>query len=123
MNALLQNNIYVLPLEEKYGRNDLRLVYAPVAGNMMIASEEECKVLEEAVAAWPDCSEELHDVVEALVEGVPADQRDSKVNSVDEFLLMYVLPNYICNFSCSYCYSAKGRSNKAGQTRLSRRSI
>lgn len=113
MNALLQNNIYTLPLEDKYARNDLRLLYAPVAGNMMVASIQECEEIEKAVGMWPDCPEELRDVVEALVEGVPADQRDSKVNNVDEFLLMYVLPNYICNFSCSYCFSAKGRSNKA----------
>lgn len=113
MNALSKNNIYVLPLEEKYAREDLKLIYAPLAGNMMIASDEECVAVEQAVAAWPDCPEDMREVVEALVEGLPADQRDSKVNDVDEFLLMYVLPNYICNFSCSYCFSAKGRSNKA----------
>ena len=113
MNALSKNNIYVLPLEEKYARENLKLVYAPLAGNMMIASDEECVAVEQAVAAWPDCPEDMREVVEALVEGLPADQRDSKVNDVDEFLLMYVLPNYICNFSCSYCFSAKGRSNKA----------
>ena len=113
MNALSKNNIYVLPLEEKYARENLKLVYAPLAGNMMIASDEECVAVEQAVAAWPDCPEDMREVVEALVEGLPADQRNSKVNDVDEFLLMYVLPNYICNFSCSYCFSAKGRSNKA----------
>ncbi|MBO5919779.1 MAG: radical SAM protein [Bacteroidales bacterium] len=113
MNVLLKNNIYVLPLEEHYNRPDLRLIYAPVAGNMMIASEEECAGIENAVSVWPHCREEYKEVVEALMDGVPAEERDSKVNNVDEFLLMYVLPNYICNFSCSYCFSAKGRSNKA----------
>ncbi len=113
MNALSQNNIYRLPLEEKYGKDDLVLLYAPVAGNMMIVSKEECSSIEKAVADFPDCEENLKEVTEALVKGTPADQRDSKVNNVDEFLLMYVLPNYICNFSCSYCFSAKGRSNKS----------
>lgn len=113
MDALSQNNIYRLPLEEKYGRDDLRLLYAPVAGNMMIASLEECDMIEKEVAAYPNCKDDLKDIVEELVNGTPAGQRDSKVDNVDDFLLMYILPNYICNFACSYCFSAKGRSNKA----------
>lgn len=28
------------------------------------------------------------------------------------FRSLIILPNYKCNFSCSYCYSSKGRSNK-----------
>lgn len=112
MSTLLQNNIYKLSLAEELGRNDLYLLYAPVAGNMLIASEEECSQIEKAISQSPQ-SQEMQEIVHLLTVGEPANQRDSKVNNVDEFLLMYVLPNYICNFSCSYCFSAKGRSNKA----------
>lgn len=113
MDIFLQNNIYKLPLVEEYGREDLFLLYAPVAGNMCTATQEECEQLEKAIRQHPNEAEEMRDIVEAFIHGTPADQRDSKVNNVDEFLRMYILPNYICNFSCSYCFSAKGRSNKS----------
>lgn len=112
MNTLSQNNIYKLSLAEEFGRNDLYMLYAPVAGNMLIASAEECTLIEKAISQSPQ-SPEMQEIVHSLTVGEPASQRDSKVNNVDEFLFMYVLPNYICNFSCSYCFSAKGRSNKA----------
>lgn len=111
MNMLSQNNIYKLSLKEEMGRNDLFMLYAPIAGNMMIASDEECSQIENAIGNGTE-DEEMKEVVDSLVIGEPASQRDSKVNNVNEFLLMYILPNYICNFSCSYCFSAKGRSNK-----------
>ncbi|MCI7763887.1 MAG: radical SAM protein [Bacteroidales bacterium] len=69
--------------------------------------------MEKAIRQHPNEAEEMKDIVEAFIHGTPADQRDSKVNNVDEFLRMYILPNYICNFSCSYCFSAKGRSYKS----------
>lgn len=113
MDILLQNNIYKLPLNEEHGSDDTFLLYAPVAGNMCIATRKECEELEAAILQHPNESEEMREIVEAFIHGTPADQRDSKVNHVDEFLLMYILPNYICNFACSYCFSAKGRSNKS----------
>ena len=113
MDILSQNNIYKLSLSEELGRDDLFMLYAPVAGNMCIATQEECSRLESAIRQHPDEPEDMRELVEAFIHGTPADQRDSKVNNVDEFLLMYILPNYICNFSCSYCFSAQGRSSKA----------
>ena len=112
MNILSKNNIYKLSLKDEFGREDLWMLYAPVAGNMMIVSDSECQQIEQAIGNGPE-SDEMNAIVEALTLGEPASQRDSKVNNVDEFLLMYILPNYICNFSCSYCFSAQGRSNKA----------
>ncbi len=51
-------------------------------------------------------------MVHELTGGTPASERDCKEKNADEFLLMYVLPNYTCNFACSYCFSAKGRSKQ-----------
>lgn len=33
-------------------------------------------------------------------------------NKISNYQSLVILPNYKCNFSCSYCYSAIGRSNK-----------
>ena len=112
MKNLLKNNIFVLPLKEEFKKDDLYLLYAPVAGNMTVASARECEEIDKEIGAYPNVSEHMRESVESLLHGVPASQRDSKVNNVDEFLLMYVLPNYVCNFSCSYCFSAKGRSTQ-----------
>lgn len=112
MDAFEKYNIYQLPLTEDYGRDDVFLLYAPVAGNMMIASDEECRQLRHLVEHPEDATSDMADIVEALTVGMPADSRDGKVTNVGDFLRMYVLPNYVCNFSCSYCFSAKGRSKK-----------
>lgn len=111
MSKLSDRNIYRLPMQDDLGREDLELIYAPIADAMLLVSHDEADALEQAVER-PDESE-WAEVVETLLAGIPAAQRSSKVNHVDEFLLMYVLPNYTCNFSCSYCFSAKGRSAKA----------
>lgn len=112
MNVLLKNDIYPVSLDDYEGCKGLYLVYAPVAGNMAIANGEECRALDKAIADPAEAPEEMKDMINVFMGGTPVAQRDSKVNDVDEFLLMYVLPNFICNFSCSYCFSAKGRSGK-----------
>lgn len=98
-------------MQDDLGRDDLELIYAPIADAMLLVSHPEADALEQAIEQPGD--PELSDVVETLLGGIPAGQRDHKVTHVDQFLLMYVLPNYTCNFSCSYCFSAKGRSGKA----------
>lgn len=112
MSILSDKNIYNLSLYNELGRDDLRLLYAPVAGNMLLVSNDEAEDIERAIANPDQQSVDMVDVIEALTMGTPVSGRDAKVNNVDEFLLMYILPNYICNFSCSYCFSAKGRSNQ-----------
>ncbi len=108
-----QHNIYQLPLDEEFGRKDVFFVYAPVAGNMMIASHEECEQLKRLILHPEEADEDMSFILDSLLVGTPASERDSRVRHVDDFLLMYILPNYICNFSCSYCFSAKGRSKQA----------
>ena len=112
MDSFEINNIYQLPLVEEYGRDDIYFLYAPLAGYMMIASEEECRQLKYYITHREEASDDIADVIDSLTVCSPVAERDSKVRRVNDFLRMYVLPNYICNFSCSYCFSAKGRSNK-----------
>ena len=118
MSVLSEKNIYKLSLAGELGRNDLFLLYAPLAGNMLLASADEVEAIEAAVArrAGGDCGtgeDELSDIADALVADPPMPDKSSKVTDPADFLRMYILPNYICNFSCSYCFSAKGRSNKS----------
>lgn len=113
MKTLSQNNIYKLSLKDELHRDDLFMIYAPLSGNIMLASDAECELIENALL---NNSKESTPVVKNIIDSLTYIDEQSfsngKVNNVDEFLLMYILPNYICNFSCSYCFSAKGRSNK-----------
>ena len=43
MSILSRNNIYKLSLLEELGRNELWMLYAPIAVNMMVVSTEECE--------------------------------------------------------------------------------
>lgn len=112
MDTFKKHNIYQIPLKEEYGRDDVFLLYAPVAGNMMIASTAECNHLKYILEHPADASADEAEIIESLIVGTPSNYRDSKVSKVEDFLRMYVLPNYVCNFACSYCFSAKGRSKK-----------
>lgn len=113
MKNLSQNSIYKLPLKDELQRDDLFMIYAPLSGNVLLASDAECKQVEDVMFnTSKEYTPELKDIVESLIYIDEKSISSGKVNNVDEFLLMYVLPNYICNFSCSYCFSAKGRYNK-----------
>ena len=109
MPSLKERNIFVVPTEDVTGHQDEYLVYAPLADSMTLASIEECRTLEEAALHPQEASEEMTQTLDLLSDGVPAAERDNAVHHTSDFLLLYVLPNLICNFSCSYCFSAKGR--------------
>lgn len=113
MKRLSDNNIFAIPLEKDFGMENQYLIYAPLSDNMLKATASECEELAMAIDDIDNAESEVAEVARALMDGIPACERENRVDNVDEFLLMYVLPNYICNFSCSYCFSAKGRSSKA----------
>lgn len=118
MSVLSEKNIYKLSLIEELGRNDLFLLYAPLAGSIVLASAAETEAIENQVARCEkgDCEmegDEWAGIVDALVADPFRSSNNSKVTDPADFLRMYILPNYICNFACSYCFSARGRSDKA----------
>lgn len=96
---LYRNNIFLIPIGSYLDAEDEAycLVYSPLAGKMLVADKEGL--------------EELPDVLPELVVDGDASRLLSKVNAAGDLQKMSVLPNHACNFSCSYCYSAKGRSN------------
>ena len=96
--ALNARNIFTCRLSD----NQV-LLYAPLAGSAAIISEDEVSRLEDS-AAKGDQDEDL----------ATLSQRDADILEIagpDTVSELSVLINQRCNFSCSYCYSAKGRSN------------
>jgi radical SAM protein with 4Fe4S-binding SPASM domain len=105
--SLIERNIYTVPVH--YVRADTWLVYAPLADAMFLADDAMVDRLK-AAASGVRTDPEALEVLEVLSDG---EQRPTRcVCTPEEYRVLYVLPNYICNFACSYCFSAKGRSNK-----------
>ncbi len=108
--TLTQNNIFVLDLDDFTNRKDLKLLYAPLAGVCSMATLDEIDTLEKSVAAYPECTD--RETVEMFTNGSPEQAKANAVTTANDFLQLYVLPNFKCNFACSYCFSANGRATE-----------
>lgn len=104
-NFLESLHIYNLgklnPLEEDV------LLYAPLSCNCVAVSPTDLADLE-AAAAGQNQDEEYLEVLDMLAihDDIP------RISDVEDFVNLSILPTNSCNFSCSYCYSAKGRSSR-----------
>jgi radical SAM protein with 4Fe4S-binding SPASM domain len=87
--------------------NDKVLLYAPLSCNCITASSKEFERLE-AVAKGCCVDSEYAEILDILAkhDDVP------RISGVTDFVNLSILPTNACNFSCSYCYSAKGRSTR-----------
>lgn len=107
LQTLASNNIYVFPSPQGYTHH---VVYAPLADSAFIASDEDLVQLSKAVRHDTDADEEYRAIAESLTEVTTPDQRPGYIRQSADFINLSILPNNVCNFSCSYCYSASGRS-------------
>lgn len=89
MDRLEDKNIF------RYGYGKYEILYSPIARCMAVVEDR-------SAAGW-------HEVLQVLTDYVPISQQ-KKVKSPEDYTLLTVLPNNICNFACSYCYSAAGRN-------------
>lgn len=110
MNKLRKNNIYVLSLDGFSKRKDVCLIYAPLAGVCSLVLKSEADKLEEDIENYPECGS--RDVLDALLEGNESMTKENAVATADDFLQLYILPSFKCNFACSYCFSANGRASE-----------
>lgn len=108
--ALNSRNIFTLSLSDFTSREDLKLIYAPLAGVCALAMDDEINALAQNVADYPFCDNK--DLIETFVSGSAEQAKANAVDTADDFLQLYILPNFKCNFSCSYCFSANGRATE-----------
>lgn len=85
--------LFEIPINDGINKGKT-IVYAPLKGFVQLAGNKD------EIRAYKRYAEDLYD-------------RSIGMTSVDpkEFRTLMILPNNKCNFHCSYCYSAKGRSN------------
>jgi radical SAM protein with 4Fe4S-binding SPASM domain len=106
MSNLLET-LHIYNLGQISKDNDRVLLYAPLSCNCLAASSKELECLEAAAEGGCVDSEyvEILDIL-ARHDDVP------RISGVTDFVNLSILPTNACNFSCSYCYSVKGRSTR-----------
>ncbi|MDR0724636.1 MAG: hypothetical protein LBF59_01325 [Prevotellaceae bacterium] len=112
MKALLnRNNIFFcslhefLPVEE----NKFYIVYAPLSSTALIATAKNVDDIV-SVLAGNDVSQEVKDTVKELTCNTEISLLTKQKGTIADYNNISLILNNKCNFSCSYCYSANGRS-------------
>ncbi len=113
--------IFFIPVGDFWGlgRDRVSLVYAPLAGMCFLANGHECASIQQALEREePSANEEAGHPDSCPNASLAARLRERtrclkripdnpyKITELD------ILLNNTCNFSCSYCYSAAGRTNR-----------
>ncbi len=106
-SILAQKSLFEISLNGGYA-----LLYAPLADSILLLNEEEMIRVKRAVVTPDTADEEALSIVDALCNVVPLKDRGNQICNECDFINLSILPNNICNFSCAYCYSAKGRSKQ-----------
>lgn len=109
---LTDNNIFAIPVGEAFEKvsDDVFIIYAPLNGNMTLATRKMVEDLE-LTANGENPSEEQSKLLQKFTSaGNFPIYRLPK--SPHEMFQIDILSNYTCNFKCIYCYSAAGRSSQ-----------
>lgn len=110
------NNIFFIPIGDLLDRGiaDYELVYSPLAESMIILEKDAAEKLHNYLGNnRKECLDmEMSEVVSSLNDYEPIETRSDQIRSSKDFVTLYVLPNYACNFSCSYCFAAQGRDKQ-----------
>lgn len=95
MSWLKNNNIV------KYQYGEKEIFYSPIGRCYVVADSEQYEQFQ--------ANGNYKEVFEPLSSYVPLSEQ-RKVRAPKDYTLLTVLPNNVCNFACSYCYSAQGRN-------------
>lgn len=109
---LFDKNIYVLPVGNFFGREkkDCYLIFSPLKNRFFLATPEYVSSIEEK---FKNKMQDSNDEIEEIIPNLPDVRIANKIPSSHmETSGLFILLNEKCNFKCSYCYSAKGRSKE-----------
>lgn len=113
MNSI--NDLFFIPVGDLQGMkaDDVWMVYSPLAESMILVYPHEAtSIFQYAGGHDTHINPELKEAADALMTYLPIENRNDQIRSVRDFVTLYVLPNYVCNFSCSYCFAAHGRDKQ-----------
>lgn len=108
IQILRQYELYVL---DDNPSSEHHIIYAPLADSAFVAGNEDISGLAEAARRDGNADKSYIETFRDLTDVIPVAERQGQIHSEIDFINLSILPNNVCNFSCSYCYSAKGRSS------------
>lgn len=86
------------------------IVYSPLADNAIILNTDQWTLLKSHIDSGIEVDCSLMEIAKDLLDCDFSKLQDSRIKNKYDFNNITILPNNKCNFSCSFCYSAKGRS-------------
>jgi radical SAM protein with 4Fe4S-binding SPASM domain len=112
MKALLNgNNIFLCSLHEflPVKKDKFYIVYAPLSSAAFIATAKNVDDIASALVG-NEVSQEVKDTVKGLTDNTGISLLTKQKGTIADYNNISLILNNKCNFSCSYCYSANGRS-------------
>lgn len=102
--------IFAIPVGNNLGlreNDELFVLYAPLSGYISLVDRDDEYAIRGHIERRELLNKEQQEVVDDMLfsNQLPLDYDITKTTK------MSLIPNLICNFACSYCYSAKGRSS------------
>lgn len=107
VQILRQYELYVLDSSSQ----ENHIIYAPLADSAFVASNQDLSQLAKAAMGSNDAESDYIESFNTLTKVVQVKNRKGYIHDERDFINLSILPNNVCNFSCAYCYSAKGRSS------------
>lgn len=113
MNTLTEKGIFFIPAGEEFGLAEneaLYMVYAPLPGRSFLIKGSEKAGIEAKLRQLSDATGAESDPLQAMFAEEKRQQWLRFNITPEDCLNLTILPNHRCNFNCTYCYSAGGRS-------------
>lgn len=104
----IEKNLFPIETDKYlYGFEADYLLYSPLSMSFVFMEKEELADLNKELAS--DRKTKNEEIQSQLID-LAVVPEGNYAHSPQEVFALTILPNNICNFSCSYCYAAKGHS-------------
>ena len=103
--------IFAIPVGNKLNLTDnnaVSILYAPLCDQIVLIGKEDEGEIRRYIETGEAIDEDLKELADEML-ATPA--CTMQIPDIAKTTKMSLLPNAACNFACSYCYSAKGRSS------------
>lgn len=106
IDVFVKKNLFLIPLESyEMGMRGQYVLYSPLAHHLIVIDEGVACQLERQLAGCGKFSDRL---LQKLLLDEAVLPTPNYVTDPNDVFALTILPNNICNFSCSYCYASKG---------------
>lgn len=111
-DTLETSELFMVPAGQLAGEEDeaLWLVYSPLTGQSLMCDRGEAEQVRQRLASVVNGTAPQEEVLYALLAQEKKEALLARRTELSHIRRLCILANQRCNFTCSYCYSARGRS-------------